>query len=62
MDYAVQGFDFCSVECSRWFQIGERFKKLEGLLIEIKYVLRELKEVKDVKENNNDRFSGVGIE
>jgi len=33
---------YCSVECARWALLIERFKKLEGVLIEIKYAVQRL--------------------
>ena len=41
MDSAVEGFDFCSLECARWSKIAERLLRLEGILIEIKYEIKK---------------------
>ena len=41
MDSAVEGFDFCSLDCARWSRIAERLLKLEGVLIEIKYEIKK---------------------
>ena len=40
MDSALQGFDFCSVDCARMFVFVAELKKIQGVLIEIKYELR----------------------
>ena len=45
MDVAVDGYQFCSLECARWWQVVERLKKLEGVLIEIKYEIKKSNQV-----------------
>jgi hypothetical protein len=40
LDNALPELDFCSVECARWFKLCERIKKIENLLVEIKYEIR----------------------
>lgn len=45
MDVVIDGFDFCSVDCARWFQLCERLKKIEGVLIELKYELKKSNQV-----------------
>jgi hypothetical protein len=45
MDVAVDGFDFCSLECARWSKIAERLLKLEGILIEIKYEVKKSNQI-----------------
>lgn len=53
MDVAIDGFDFCCLDCARGWQIAERLKKIEGVLIELKYEVKKLNTVggwEDLKE------------
>ena len=40
VDSALPDLNFCGVECARWFKLCERIKKVENLLVEIKYEMR----------------------
>ena len=53
MDVAVEGFNFCSLECARWWQLSERLKKIEGLMVEIKYEIRKSNQVGGWEEGRN---------
>jgi hypothetical protein len=45
MDVVVDGFEFCSLECARMHQLCERLKKIEGVLIELKYEVKKSNQV-----------------
>jgi len=54
MDIAIDGFQFCSLECARWSRIAERLLKLEGILIEIKYEVKKANQVGGWEKGQED--------
>ena len=54
MDLAVDGFDYCSLECARWSKVTERLLRLEGILIEIKYEIKKSNQIGSWEKGQED--------
>jgi len=54
MDTAVDGFNFCSLDCARWSKVTERLLRLEGILIEIKYEIKKSNQIGSWEKGQED--------